>query len=70
MTNLVRHFLELCVLGVAGLMISWILQTIGHDVTLIEATDRYGGRAHTYYGDDAAGKWYGDLGAMRFPPPE
>ena len=54
------------VLGMAGLTLAWILHTIGHDVTLYEATERYGGRAHTFYGDD----WYGDLGAVRFPPPE
>jgi len=33
-------------------------------VTLLEKTSRTGGRAYTYKGND----WYGDLGAMRFPP--
>jgi len=50
--------------GMAGLTIAWILQYIGHEVTLIESTDRVGGRVLTHYGDD----WYGDLGPMRFPP--
>jgi len=50
--------------GIAGLTLAWILQKIGHNVTIIEATDRVGGRAFTHYGDG----WYGDLGAMRFPP--
>ena len=29
----------------------------------MEASDRVGGRIHTYYGNG----WYADLGAMRFP---
>jgi len=48
----------------AGLTMAWILQSIGHEVTILEATGRVGGRAFTYHGDG----WYGDLGAMRFPP--
>ena len=43
-------------------------------MTLIEATDRIGGRVYTYYSKDKQSngkpKWYGDLGAMRFPPRE
>jgi len=50
--------------GMAGLTSAWILQQIGHNVSLLEATDRVGGRAYTHYGKD----WYGDLGAWRFPP--
>lgn len=50
--------------GMAGLTMAWILQYIGHEVTLIESTDRVGGRVQTHYGDG----WYGDLGPMRFPP--
>ena len=50
----------------AGLTLTWILQSVGHNVTLVEATERYGGSAHTFYGDGR----YGDLGAKRFPLPE
>ena len=35
-------------------------------VTLLESSERVGGRVDTYYAED--GSWYGDLGAMRFPP--
>jgi len=52
--------------GIAGLTLAWLLQSVGHNVTLLEATHRYGGRVHTVYGEG----WYGDLGAMRFPSPQ
>ncbi len=33
-------------------------------VTILESSERVGGRILTYYGHG----WYGDLGPMRFPP--
>ena len=33
-------------------------------VTVLESSNRVGGRIKTYRGAD----WYADLGAMRFPP--
>merc|ERR1719481_216609 len=52
--------------GMAGLTIAYLMETIGHNVTLLEKTHRHGGRAYTYHGTN--GLWDGDLGAMRFPP--
>ena len=35
---------------------------------MLESSGRVGGRIFTYYGKTKQGKrWYGDLGAMRFP---
>jgi len=50
--------------GMAGLTMAYLLNAIGYKVTILEKTDRHGGRAYTYKGNG----WYGDLGAMRFPP--
>jgi len=51
--------------GIAGLTAGLLLKEAGHQVTLLEARNRLGGRIYTYRG--FAGKMYGEFGAMRFP---
>ena len=57
---------RVCVIGggIAGLVAAYELKKLGHDVTLLEASSRCGGRIYTYRFDADN---YGDLGAMRFP---
>jgi len=49
--------------GMAGLTSAYLLLKAGHLVTLLEASDRIGGRVQTHYGNG----WYAELGAMRIP---
>lgn len=51
--------------GMAGLTAGLLLHEAGHDVTILEAQNRLGGRVYTYHG--FPGKLYGEFGAMRFP---
>jgi monoamine oxidase len=51
--------------GMAGLTAGLLLQEAGHQVTILEAQNRLGGRVYTYRG--FPGKIYGEFGAMRFP---
>ena len=48
--------------GMAGLGAACELRGCGHDVTIVEASDRLGGRVFTHYFDDGQ---HGELGAMR-----
>ncbi|NXG24497.1 OXLA oxidase, partial [Grallaria varia] len=51
--------------GIAGLTAAKLLRDAGHEVTILEMSDRVGGRIRTYRpeGQD----WYVELGAMRLP---
>jgi monoamine oxidase len=51
--------------GMAGLTVATLLKHAGHEVTILEAQNRVGGRVLTHrgFGDHL----YGEFGAMRFP---
>lgn len=57
---------RVCVIGggIAGLVAAYELRKLGHDVTLLEATNRCGGRMLTHRFD---ANHYGEFGAMRIP---
>lgn len=57
---------RVCVIGggIAGLAAAYELEKLGHDVTLLEADERCGGRILTWHFDKNN---YGELGAMRVP---
>ena len=50
--------------GIAGLISAYELSQLNHQVTLLEADSRLGGRIKTHYFSDGT---YGELGAMRIP---
>ncbi|XP_016300759.1 L-amino-acid oxidase-like isoform X1 [Sinocyclocheilus anshuiensis] len=50
--------------GAAGLTAAKFLEDAGHKVTIIEASDRIGGRILTHRDKEG---WYAELGAMRIP---
>jgi monoamine oxidase len=50
--------------GIAGLTAAYELARLGYTVTVLEATDRWGGRIFTHYFSDGT---YGEIGAMRIP---
>lgn len=52
--------------GMAGLVSASLLKQAGHNVTIIEATDRVGGRIYTLKGDFRDNQ-YLEAGAMRIP---
>ncbi|XP_077467817.1 L-amino-acid oxidase-like [Stigmatopora argus] len=51
--------------GMAGLTAATYLKDAGHEVTIIEASDRIGGRVETFRNFKEG--WYAEMGAMRIP---
>uniref|UniRef100_A0A3P9JMW3 Amine oxidase n=1 Tax=Oryzias latipes TaxID=8090 RepID=A0A3P9JMW3_ORYLA len=51
--------------GMAGLTTAKLLEDAGYKVTILEASERVGGRVHTYRNEKEG--WYVELGAMRIP---
>ncbi|BAZ10752.1 amine oxidase [Calothrix sp. NIES-4071] len=53
--------------GISGLVAAHELKKLNHNVRVIEASNRIGGRIWTYRFGDKNGMHYGELGAMRIP---
>nr|BAN82013.1 l-amino acid oxidase [Protobothrops flavoviridis]BAP39950.1 L-amino acid oxidase [Protobothrops flavoviridis] len=51
--------------GMSGLSAAYVLAGAGHQVTVLEASERAGGRVRTYRNDKEG--WYANLGPMRLP---
>ncbi|MFH8972990.1 flavin monoamine oxidase family protein [Streptomyces sp. NPDC017890] len=68
-TTAVGHCEDLVILGagVAGLVAAYELESIGYRVTVLEGSERIGGRIHTHRFGTASDAPYAELGAIRIP---
>jgi monoamine oxidase len=53
--------------GIAGLVAAYELESLGHRVTVLEGSDRIGGRVYTHRFGTADDAPHAELGAMRIP---
>jgi monoamine oxidase len=64
--DIVQSYLGYVGAGIAGLVAATLLREAGHNVRILEASDRVGGRVKTFR-EEFTGGHYAEAGAMRMP---